>query len=431
MLSEANNKLLTQVGPGTPMGEYLRRYWHPISAETQFVQPGAKPIRLFGEDLTLYKDLGGNYGLVDRHCPHRRADLSYGFVEQCGLRCNYHGWLFDQDGKCLEQPYDDLANPAARYKDKITVKAYPVKALAGLLWAYMGPLPAPELPDWEPFGWKNGFTQIVLSEVPCNWLQTQENSIDPVHFEWMHANWSVRLKGEDGPYGPRHLKVDFEEFEHGLLYKRIREDTGEDSDLWTIGRVALWPNGFYLGEHFEWRVPIDDENILSVLWAFSRAPNEMEPYEQGPIPSWWGPVKDADGRWITSHVMNQDFVAWVGQGAVADREQEHLAASDKGVLMMRRRFQAELKATAEGAEAKGIIRDPALNHALRLPAANRQIYIDGLPRAQMKLHPTTGLPIREFPFQAGQPEAVHQAFFAAMGFRDDDKVEAVTGVAAE
>ena len=416
MLSPETNKLLTEVGPGTPMGDYLRRYWHPIGAETEFVEPGARAIRLFGEELVLYKDLGGKFGLMDRHCPHRRADLSYGFVEACGLRCNYHGWLFDADGKCLEQPYDDLANPQARYKDKITIKAYPVQTLGGLLWAYMGPAPAPLLPDWEPFGWKNGFVQIVFADVPCNWLQTQENSIDPVHFEWMHANWGLRLKGETGPYGPKHLKVDFEEFEHGLIYKRIREDTDESSDLWAVGRVALWPNGFYLGDHFEWRVPIDDENTLSITWAFSRVPQEMEPFDQGAIPAWRGPIADADGRWITSHVMNQDFVAWVGQGVIADRTQEHLAASDKGILMMRRRFLAELDATAKGAEPKGLIRDPEKNKAVQLPAANRDFYVHGRPKAQMRLHPTVGSPIRAYPFQAGQPEEVRLAFEAAMGF---------------
>jgi 5,5'-dehydrodivanillate O-demethylase len=398
------------------MGQYLRRYWHPIGAESQFEAPGAKAIRLFGEDLVLYKDLSGTFGLMERHCPHRRADLSYGYVEACGLRCNYHGWLFAEDGRCLEQPYDDVANPRANFKDKIRARAYPVKALGGLLWAYMGEAPAPQLPDWEPFSWKNGFVQIVFAEVPCNWLQAQENSIDPVHFEWMHTNWSVRLKGETGPYGPRHLKVDFEEFDYGLIYKRVREDTDEASDLWTVGRVALWPTGFYLGDHFEWRTPIDDETILSVTWAFSRVPREMEPYEQGLIPSWTGPIRGPDGRWITSHVMNQDFVAWVGQGTIADREREHLAASDRGVSMMRRRFLAELDAVAKGAAPKGQVTDPARNVRIPLPAANRDFYLNGLPRAQMARHPTVGSPIRAYPFQAGQPEAVRKAFEAAMGF---------------
>src|SRR6266704_2745158 len=118
MLSPQDNERLTRVGPGTPMGGLLRRYWMPIGALTEFDTRSIKPVRLLGEDLVLYKDLQGAFGLVDRHCAHRRADLSYGFVEQCGLRCNYHGWLFDADGSVLAQPYEDVAHPAAHLKDE-------------------------------------------------------------------------------------------------------------------------------------------------------------------------------------------------------------------------------------------------------------------------------------------------------------------------
>src|SRR5690349_13616766 len=127
MLDEAKNRLLTQVGAGTPMGDLLRRYWMPIAAVSEFEDKSIKPVRIMGENLTLYKDLSGTLGLVDRHCPHRRADLAYGFVEQCGLRCNYHGWLFDQAGHCTEQPYEDVAAPQAHFKEKIHITAYPVE----------------------------------------------------------------------------------------------------------------------------------------------------------------------------------------------------------------------------------------------------------------------------------------------------------------
>ena len=155
-----------------------------------------------------------------------------------------------------------------------------MKECAGLLFAYMGPQPVPELPVWEPFTWENGFREVVLSDIPCNWFQCQENSCDPVHFEWMHDNWTLRLKGQNGPYASKHLKLKFEEFEHGFIYKRVREDSDETNPYWTVGRVALWPNGFYLGNHFEWRVPIDDENTLSVAWFFMRVPKGREPYAQ-------------------------------------------------------------------------------------------------------------------------------------------------------
>lgn len=416
MLSEDKNQQLTQVGPGTPMGEVLRRHWHPVAGIDELEREAIKPVRLMGEDLVLFKDLGGRYGLVDRQCAHRRADLSYGFVEDNGIRCNYHGWQFDAQGQCVQQPFEEQVDPQARLKCKTRIKAYLVQPKAGMLWAYLGPLPAPELPDWEPFSWANGFVQVVFSDVPCNWLQTQENSIDPVHFEWMHANWSRRLRGHTGGYAPRHLKLDFEEFEHGFLYKRISEDTSEQHPMWTIGRVCLWPNGFFLGDHFEWRVPVDDENTLSVTWSFIRVPREREPYVQASIPSWVSPIKEAQtGRWITSHVINQDIVAWVGQGRIADRTRETLGASDRGIAMIRRRMADDIDAVQAGRDPKGVLRDPALNHKVFLPSDSRDFFLDGLPLAEYRRHPKWNRLLTHFIFHAGQPEAVQQAHEAAIG----------------
>ncbi|HTJ24834.1 MAG TPA: aromatic ring-hydroxylating dioxygenase subunit alpha [Candidatus Limnocylindria bacterium] len=414
MLSEAKNRQVTQVGAGTPMGDLLRRYWMPIAAVSEFDETAIKPVRLLGEDLVLYKDLGGTYGLVDRRCPHRRADLSYGFVERCGLRCNYHGWLYDEGGTCLEQPYDDLAHPESRFKEKITIKAYPVEAKSGLLWAYLGPQPVPLVPTYEPFTWEHGFKQIVISEIPCNWFQCQENSIDPVHFEWMHRNWSVRLRGEPGPYAAKHVRVAFDEFEHGFVYRRILEDTDESDALWTVGRVCLWPNALFTGDHFEWRVPIDDERTLSVTWHFSRVPKEREPYVQERIPVWFGPITDPlTGRWITSHVMNQDFVAWLGQGEIADRTQEHLGASDRGITMIRKRFFEDMEAIARGEDPKAIVRDPAANVCIPLPVVSREMLVEGLTLEELRTRSGTGL--NGYIFQAGQPAQIRHAFEAAMG----------------
>ena len=416
MLSDDKNQLLTQTGAGTPMGDLMRRYWMPIAGVSEFEEQTIKPVRLMGEDLVLYKDLSGTYGLIDRHCRHRRADLSYGFVEQCGLRCNYHGWQYDQKGNCVAQPYEDIAHPDLHLKDKVKIKAYPVEAHAGLLWAYLGPLPAPLVPNWEPFTWKNGFVQIVISEIPCNWFQCQENSIDPVHFEWMHLNWSTRLHNQLGPYSPRHVKVDFDEFDYGMTYKRIKEDTTEKDPLWTIGRVCLWPNALFTGDHFEWRVPIDDENTLSVTWAFNRVPNEREPYVQNRIPTWHGAIKDPEtGRWISSHVMNQDFIAWVGQGTVADRTKEYLGASDKGITMMRRRFLADIDAIAAGKDPKATIRDPKVNECVTLPIALRKQLIEGMPREQMLKTPPIAQQLKDYVFQAGQPAEIRSAFADAFG----------------
>ncbi|MBI3434666.1 MAG: aromatic ring-hydroxylating dioxygenase subunit alpha [Proteobacteria bacterium] len=397
------------------MGGLLRRYWMPIAGASEFDANPVRPVRLCGEDLVLYKDLGGRYGLVGRHCPHRRADMSYGYVEDEGIRCSYHGWTYAASGRCIAQPYEDTTNPSARSRHGCDILAYPVRELAGLLWAYLGPAPAPELPIYEPFTWENGFREIVLAEAPCNWLQCQENSIDPVHFEWMHDNWTTRLQGQRGPYAPRHLKLKFEEFDHGLIYKRVREGMDETSDYWTVGRVALWPIGFFLGMHFEWRVPIDDVNTLSIAWFFMRVPKGREPYVQDSIPAWMSPIRDAQGRLITSHVINQDIVGWVGQGTIADRTKENLRSSDVGVGMMRKRFFDDLAAVADGRDPSAIIRDPAAARRVRLPNMMTGYCVDGVALADHDKHPLLKARLQGFRHHYGQPEHIRRAFERAMG----------------
>jgi 5,5'-dehydrodivanillate O-demethylase oxygenase subunit len=424
VLSKEQNEALYQVGPGTLMGELLRRYWQPIAAVAELDDNPIKPIRLMGEDLVLYKDGGGAYGLVDRHCPHRRADISYGWVEECGIRCNYHGWKFDESGACIHQPFEEIAHPDARFRDRVRIKAYPVEAKAGLLWTYMGPLDKkPLLPNYEAFSRKNAFVQIVISDVPCNWFQCHENSIDPVHFEWLHDTWSQLLTQPGAPPPPTHLKLNFVEFEQGFQYQRIRQGQSEEDDLWTIGRVCLWPNGFWLGEHFEWRVPIDDERMLSILWCYTRVPLESEPYEQKRISYWYAPLKDEQtGRWITSHVVNQDFVAWVGQGTVADRTQEHLGESDRGVILLRRRLLEEAAKVQRGEEPKAILLDPAQNECVMLPTSGYAPLTAGVSRVEAKARLDLfkkALGIDDyFPFFAGQPDAVRKEFLEAMGFEE-------------
>jgi len=423
LLSEKQNRMVTEVGRGTPMGELLRRYWMPIAAVAELDDTPVKPVRLLGEDLVLFRDGRGAYGLVDRHCPHRRADLSYGIVEECGLRCHYHGWLWEHTGRCVDQPFEEVAHPEARFKDRVRITAYPVEAKAGLLWAYLGPPPAPLVPTWEPFTWKNGFVQIVFSEVPCNWFQCQENSIDPVHFEWLHSRWGRALQGIDGEKPPTHLRIGFEEFEWGFTYRRILEGQSEEDELWTVGRCCLWPNCLFTGGHFEWRVPIDDHTTLSVGWFFDRVPNEQEPFTQDRIPYWHSPIRDPrTGRWTTSHIMNQDFTAWVGQGTVADRTKEHLGESDRGVILMRKRILEEAEVVARGGEPKAVIRDPEQNRCVRLPIIGRELFVNGSSRVESETsrQRTPGLMLRQgFPFLAGQPEEVKAAYERAMGLAPD------------
>jgi 5,5'-dehydrodivanillate O-demethylase len=218
------------------------------------------------------------------------------------------------------------------------------------------------------------------------------------------------------------VKVDFSEFEYGFQYKRIRTDTDETDRLWQIGRVCLWPNALFTGNHIEFRVPIDDENMLSVTWHFSRVPKDREPYVQKDeyIPTWHAPIKDKDGNWITSHVMNQDFLAWVGQGTIADRSLEYLATSDRGIVLIRNQFLRDMEAIDKGKDPKAVVRDPGVNKRIMLPVAERKPLMEGKSIAELLRDPDQAARIGDYIFQAGQPKEVRDQYLAAMGVNDSD-----------
>lgn len=364
MLDAATNELLTRTGPGTPMGELLRRYWQPIAGAAELDAQPVKRVRILGESLVLYRDGSGTLGLVDRSCPHRNADLGYGVVEQCGLRCTYHGWRFDEAGQCVEQPFEQVVNPDSLFRNKVKLKAYPVRELAGLVWAYLGPAPAPCLPDWDFFH-DRGFAYVRYATLPCNWLQCQENAIDPVHLEWLHENWSRRLQGDTSP-APPHRAIDFRDLQFGISYHRLREGMNEQDPAWTTGRLCLWPNGF-LNQGCSWRVPIDDENTLYVL--FDRVPLPgTRPFQQTNVPCFQvqagepGP-DEAPGE--PSLVL--DFAAMTGQGVISNRTTEHLGESDRGIILLRKRLLADVERVRRGEDPSALIRDDDANRCVPLP----------------------------------------------------------------
>ena len=306
-----------------------------------------------GEDLVLYKDLGGRFGLLDRHCPHRRADLSYGFVEDTGIRCNYHGWLMDETGRCLEQPYDDTVNPRSRAKERCSTKAYPVKrvrrpavglygAAAGARTAGVGAVHLGErLPRDRALR-----RAVQLVPVPGELLRPRAFRMDARQLE-------PAARRQDRSLCRKHLKLKFEEFDYGFIYKRVREDptsairTGPSAAS-RCGRTAsisaTTSNGACRST---------TRTRCSVAWFFMRVPKGREPYVQDSVPTWVSPIKDENGRWISSHVINQDIIAWVGQGRIADRTKENIGASDLGIAMMRKRLFEELDAVAAGPRPEG------------------------------------------------------------------------------
>src|SRR5579884_2355639 len=168
MLTTEENELLTRVGPGTRMGALLRRYWHPVAASAEMEDRWTKRVRIMGEDLVLFKDRTGKLGLIGEQCPHRRASMAYGIPTQEGIRCPYHGWMFDGAGKCLEQPNEP---EGSTFKDKVSLPGYPVQTLAGLVFAYLGPQPAPQIPRYDCFVDGPAIRHVGQAVIPCNWVQ--------------------------------------------------------------------------------------------------------------------------------------------------------------------------------------------------------------------------------------------------------------------
>jgi len=371
MLSVEDNELLTRVGPGTPMGELLRRYWQPVAAAGELERRPTKEVTLLGEELVLYRDRSGTLGLIGRRCPHRRVSLVYGVPELDGLRCQYHGWKFDETGRCLEAPFEDTVNPEARFRDRVRVAGYPVQELGGLVFAYLGPEPAPLLPRWAPLTWENAVHDIAITVLPCNWLQCQENSLDPVHVEWLHSYYGdyqreqagLPLRRDSGTPPMNHVKIAFDEFRYGIIKRRLIAGAPETHDDWTHGHPILFPNILLVGSPeqttLQWRVPIDDEHTFHVsLYSFQAAEGHAAP-KQEHIPYRYVQLRDEAGDFnYQTRVFNQDYMAWSTQGPIALRDQEKLGESDTGIILFRRMLKQATDLVLDGGEPMNVFRAP-------------------------------------------------------------------------
>jgi 5,5'-dehydrodivanillate O-demethylase oxygenase subunit len=372
MLTSETNDRLTRVGKGTPMGELMRRYWHPVAPTAELDERPTKSVRLLGEDLVLYKDRKGTYGLIDALCPHRRVDMSYGIPEEEGLRCMYHGWMFDETGQCVEQPFEETVHPDGHFKEKVKIDAYPVEGLGGMLWAYLGPTPAPLLPRWDLFVWDNVLRDIGKTELNCNWLQCMENSLDPVHLEWLHGYWSeymLKEAGTDGvPTAPwrRHTKISFEPFEHGIIKRRVYTDTTEDDPEWKNGHPVVFPNWLRVGSNFQMRTPVDDTHTIHWHYDVYAPPAGVAAPKQDVVPYYDAPLRQDDGSFAVDYIIGQDTMAWVTQGPIAQRQLEKLGESDKGIILYRRMLLEEIAKVEAGEEPRNVFRDPGANEIIEL-----------------------------------------------------------------
>ena len=277
MLSAEQNDLITRIGPGTPAGALMRRYWQPAALVDELASNRPiKPVRLLGENLVMFRDGEGRYGLIGRSCPHRGTDLAFGRLENGGLRCAFHGWLFDVGGRCLETP----AEPeGSRMCANIRQKAYPVVEKNGILFAYMGPGEPPAFPHFDCFVAPSTHTFAFKGIIDCNWLQSLEVGIDPAHTSFLHRFFNDDKSGDtygrlfrdksadsDMPITQivrEHTRpqIDVEPTDYGMRILTTRRL----SDAWTHIRVTnlLFPHAFHIPLSREmtitqWHVPIDD-----------------------------------------------------------------------------------------------------------------------------------------------------------------------------
>ncbi len=388
MLSQAENDMLTKVGPGTQMGALLRRFWFPACLSEELAEPDCAPVRLrlLGEDLVAFRDSSGKVGIVDAYCPHRRAGLFFGRNEEGGIRCVYHGWKFATDGACLERPCEPGDSVQAR--SAIRLNAYRTREAGGAIWIYMGPAELePEFPAFEWASLPPGRRTLIKRLQQCNWAQAVEGGIDSSHISFLHSKTEAQLIRDPTVNNPlhaadRHPSFDVERTDYGLMIAARRE-AAADEYYWRITQflAPFWtmipPVGTFRDSReapydgHAW-VPIDDENTWT--WSFSANPHrdftEEERMRRGGRNGMWGPVdetyfpllnrandyrldraaqREANFTGIDG-IPNQDCAVQESMGPITDRTKERLGTSDRGVVMFRRLMLKLASDLASGTE---------------------------------------------------------------------------------
>jgi phenylpropionate dioxygenase-like ring-hydroxylating dioxygenase large terminal subunit len=359
---------ISEVGPGTPCGEFMRRYWQPVGISEK-VKDLPLAVRFLGEDLVLFRDKKGRPGLVHPRCCHRGTTLYYGRVEEEGIRCCYHGWMFDVEGRCVDMPCEK--DNGAGIRENVRQPWYPVQEAYGIVWAYMGP------PDKKPVltRWSNlenvepgmkliahqgtfgGGGDASVDIMPCNWLQDWENVMDPFHLPILHTSFSgVQFVEEFGIMPTVEWFLD----DLGMNYSAYRK-LGDGRELDRITYI-LFPHVRIVpsvemaageGNSIGWVMPVDDENFT--IFHVMKVPEDFE-FE--------GRRRERLPGKIWSEMSNEehqrypgDWEAQVGQGAISLHSEEHLAPSDKGIRMARKLLRQEIKVVQNGGDPQGVIFD--------------------------------------------------------------------------
>ena len=362
----AVNSDLVMVGRRTPMGELLRRYWHPIGLCGDATDT-PKRVRALGEDLVLFRDGNHRAGLLHARCCHRGTTLYYGKVEARGIRCCYHGWLFDPEGRCLEQPCEP---EGGLFRDKVRQPWYPLEERYGLIFAYMGP------PDKKPIVPRYECLELLGEDefieaddsslggggppiIPCNWLQHFENVVDPFHVPILHGSFSGAQFTSAMATLP---KVTFERSPRGVTVRATRRmDDGKTFYRVTeavLPTLRVVPNPrvaeFARVESIGWVLPIDDTSFRIYVAGRVRQAGEIAKMRSTFNGKAWSDMTAEEHRRHPG-----DYEAQVGQGPITIHAHEHLAQSDRGVLLLRRMLRAELDALAEGRDPIGVRFEPS------------------------------------------------------------------------
>lgn len=410
MLSREQNDLITRTGPGTPAGRLMRHYWQPAALVDELTgNRPIKPVRLFGEDLVIFKDDKGRYGLIGRRCPHRGTDLAYGRLEDGGLRCAFHGWLFDVNGKCLQTPAEpDNSKLCANIKQK----SYPVVEKSGILFAYLGPGAPPAFPHFDCFVAPDSHTFAFKGMIDCNWLQSLEVGIDPVHTSFLH-----RFFHDEDPsqaYGKmfrdttRDSDMPMTQIMREVTRPRIEvEETGYGFRIATLRQISdanthvrltnlVFPNAFMIPMSREmtisqWHVPIDDEKHYwyAIFTSFGEPVNKDQMRNQRlalyQLPDYIPNKNKSNDYGFDPHEQEHDTYTGMGadinvhdqwacesMGTIQDRTEEHLGTSDKAIIAYRKLLRQAIEQSGKG-EKPIMVLDESKAGSITGPAA-----VDGI-----------------------------------------------------
>jgi len=404
-MDQAQNELMTRTGPGTPAGRLMRQYWHPVALVDELEGPRpARAVRVLGEDYVLFRDERGRLGMLDRACPHRGVDLSFGRLEDGGLRCLLHGWLFDVEGKCLETPAEPKGSVLCQ---RVRARSYPVEERNGIIWAWLGEGAAPAFPDLDCFLAPRSHAFAFKGHIACNWLQALEVGIDPAHASFLHRFFEdettdgaaygrqFRAASVDSDIPMTRLmreypnpRIDVEGTDYGLrLFTRRHIDERR-----THLRVTnlVFPYAFVIPLSAEmtitqWHVPIDDVSCYwyAIFTSFGAPVDHRLMREQRlqlyELPD-YKPRKHRGNAWgydieeqkrstftgMGNDINVHDQWAIESMGAIQDRTREHLGTTDKAILANRRLLLRAI-AQVEAGEAPLMHLDRARAATIRGP----------------------------------------------------------------